>query len=87
MSENKVPAQLQLFTVPSPCIGICQSGPKGYCNGCYRSRDERLHWLKLDDPTKRKIVAQCYRRKLYYTRKVKHQDRDADDVDIQGNLF
>ncbi len=55
--------QLEFFDIPSPCIGVCQSGPRGYCLGCYRSRDERLHWLKLDNDTKRKIVKACYMRK------------------------
>ena len=65
--------QIELFEVPSPCIGICQSGPKGYCRGCYRSRDERLNWLKVDDNTKKIINDACMRRKQAYLRRQQTQ--------------
>ncbi|MDB2330886.1 DUF1289 domain-containing protein [Alteromonas sp.] len=64
MADNKPDAtQLEFFEIPSPCIGVCQSGPRGFCKGCYRSRDERLYWLRVDDATRRKIMTACYRRK------------------------
>ncbi len=61
--------QIELFRVPSPCIGICQSGPKGFCTGCYRSRDERVMWLKVDDNTKKVINDACMRRKRAYLKR------------------
>ena len=61
--------QLEFFAIPSPCIGVCQSGPRGYCTGCFRSREERLHWLKIDDQTKRIVVKACNRRKQSWLRK------------------
>ncbi|MCH8491705.1 MAG: DUF1289 domain-containing protein [Idiomarina sp.] len=36
--------QLEMFDLPNPCVGICESGPRGYCRGCLRSRDERYQW-------------------------------------------
>ncbi|WP_092790267.1 DUF1289 domain-containing protein [Rheinheimera pacifica] len=36
--------QLELFELPNPCIGVCQSNSRGYCIGCLRSRDERFNW-------------------------------------------
>lgn len=36
--------QLELFDLPNPCIGVCQSNNRGYCMGCLRSRDERFNW-------------------------------------------
>jgi len=64
MTEQKSQSQqLEFFEIPSPCIGVCESGPRGFCKGCYRSRDERLYWLKVDDATKRKIISACARRK------------------------
>jgi predicted Fe-S protein YdhL (DUF1289 family) len=36
--------QLEMFDLPNPCIGICESRPRGYCRGCLRSRDERYQW-------------------------------------------
>jgi predicted Fe-S protein YdhL (DUF1289 family) len=55
--------QLEFFEIPSPCIGVCQTADNGFCLGCYRSRDERLYWMKIDSEVKRKIVKACYRRK------------------------
>lgn len=55
--------QLEFFEIPSPCIGICQTADNGFCLGCFRSRDERLYWMKVDSEVKRKIVKACYRRK------------------------
>ena len=64
MTDPKSHAQqLEFFEIPSPCIGVCESGPRGFCKGCFRSRDERLYWLKVDDATKRKIISACVRRK------------------------
>lgn len=55
--------QLEFFDIPSPCIDICTSGKSGYCQGCFRSREERLHWHQLDVQTKRQIITACTRRK------------------------
>lgn len=55
--------QIEFFDIPSPCINVCQAGPKGYCLGCYRSREERQHWHILEDDVKRKIVKACVLRK------------------------
>ena len=55
--------QLEFFDITSPCIGVCQSGKNGYCLGCFRSRDERLHWVNLDVEVKSKIVRACGVRK------------------------
>lgn len=55
--------QLEFFDVPSPCIGVCQSDEKGFCKGCYRSRDERLEWISLTSDDKQKVVKKCIQRK------------------------
>ncbi len=54
--------QLEFFYIPSPCIGICESNNRGYCKGCFRSRDERLHWLKMTNQQKRMVIQLCHRR-------------------------
>ena len=41
--------QLEFFEIPSPCIGVCQVNNKGYCKGCFRSRDERVYWHQVDN--------------------------------------
>lgn len=51
--------QLEFFSIPSPCIGLCQANSKGYCKGCLRSRDERLYWLKLSDTQKQNVLRLC----------------------------
>ncbi|MEW9797250.1 DUF1289 domain-containing protein [Alteromonas sp. CYL-A6] len=81
--------QLEFFTVPSPCIGVCEADPRGYCKGCFRSREERLYWLKVDDATRRKIVAACYRRKQQALRRKRQEDIAASQSEemIQPDLF
>ena len=55
--------QIEIFEITSPCIGVCQSGPKGFCVGCFRSRDERVHWIKLEQDVQSKINKACAARK------------------------
>ena len=80
--------QIEIFEIPSPCIGICQSGPKGYCIGCFRSRDERLHWQAIDDEVKRKIIKACVtRRKRAEKEAIKRrQTASGNDQDDLGQL-
>lgn len=55
--------QLAFLTVPSPCIGVCEANSKGYCKGCLRSRDERLHWLQYTDAQKQHVLHLCVLRR------------------------
>jgi len=55
--------QHEMFNVASPCIGVCTSGPKGYCKGCLRSRVERFHWHEMSDNQKFTVVQLCQSRK------------------------
>jgi predicted Fe-S protein YdhL (DUF1289 family) len=55
--------QIEIFEITSPCIGVCQSGPKGFCIGCFRSRDERVHWINLEQDVQSKIIKACASRK------------------------
>ena len=55
--------QLEFFDVPSPCIGICQSDDKGYCMGCFRTREERQSWIDLTTDDKQKVIKRCQQRK------------------------
>jgi|TARA_B100001079_G_scaffold208309_1_gene182222 predicted Fe-S protein YdhL (DUF1289 family) len=87
MADDKQPAQLEFFTIPSPCIGVCQSGPKGYCQGCFRSREERLYWLQIDDGTRRVILDACNRRKRYYQRRKSQSNNQSDTQPLQQDLF
>lgn len=55
--------QLEMFSIPSPCIGVCQMDANGKCLGCFRTRDERLYWMKVGPDVQRKIVKACLVRK------------------------
>ena len=48
--------QLEFFEIPSPCIGVCEANSKGFCKGCFRSREERLYWLEFSTEQKRQVV-------------------------------
>ena len=89
MQKKPSPAssQLEFFAVPSPCVGVCQSGPRGYCVGCFRSRDERLYWLKTDDATRRQIISACHRRKQAWLRKKNQVSEPEAPMPQQGDLF
>lgn len=55
--------QLEFFEIPSPCINVCESNERGYCKGCYRSREERQGWTSMSDPQKREVLRLCSLRK------------------------
>ncbi|MFT4995011.1 MAG: putative Fe-S protein YdhL (DUF1289 family) [Paraglaciecola sp.] len=78
--------QLEFFDIASPCIGVCQSGAAGYCLGCFRSREERLHWLELDQDIKSKIVKACGERKKRAGSKKANKPR-VQGKGLQGNLL
>jgi len=78
--------QMEFFEIPSPCIGVCESGHRGYCTGCFRSREERRHWHAINDQTKRLIVTACNRRKRAFNAK-KAQTDSSDTHFQQGDLF
>lgn len=54
--------QLEFFPVQSPCRGICQSDERGFCRGCFRSRDERFNWQKMSDAQKQEVLRLCRQR-------------------------
>lgn len=55
--------QIEIFEIPSPCIGVCQTNNRGYCLGCFRSRDERFNWQKMSDVDKKQVIVLCQQRK------------------------
>lgn len=79
--------QLEFFEVPSPCIGVCQSGPKGYCLGCFRSRDERLYWNQVESDVKRQIVKACAMRKRRAESAKRGKPVEVDSGAFQVSLF
>ena len=55
--------QLAFFEIPSPCIGVCEANARGYCKGCFRSREERFNWQTYSDPQKREVIRLCQMRR------------------------
>lgn len=55
--------QLEFFPIPSPCIRRCETDSKGYCLGCFRSRDERFNWLQYTPAQQRMVLRLCQQRK------------------------
>ncbi|AXF75941.1 DUF1289 domain-containing protein [Erwinia tracheiphila] len=76
--------QLEFFPVPSPCRGICQTDPRGYCHGCMRSRDDRFNWMKYSDTQKRDVLRLCRQRLL---RQQRSEKNDLPSAPEQPSLF
>ena len=78
--------QLDFFDVPSPCVGCCQVNNRGYCRGCYRSRDERFYWQNMTADQKIKVIKLCRQRYLRIMRRQrqnKEQERSAQSPQQQ----
>ncbi|PHM47046.1 DUF1289 domain-containing protein [Xenorhabdus miraniensis] len=76
--------QLEFFAIPNPCRGICESDSRGFCRGCYRSREERFIWMKLSDGEKRKILHLCHHR---YLRELKIKAEERNIIPEHPGLF
>ena len=77
--------QIEIFEIPSPCKGICQVNNRGYCKGCYRSRDERFYWNKFTNAEKRKVISLCQQRYKRYLQK-KQQTEHQQSTPEQGGF-
>lgn len=80
--------QLEFFTVPSPCVGVCTVDEKGYCQGCMRKRDERFNWLTLSPAQQRHVIKLCkqrYRRKVSQSQLQPEKTNQSDSP--QQELF
>lgn len=71
--------QVELFPVPNPCVGICQSNAKGFCMGCLRSRTERQKWNEMMPAEKMRVIELCdlRRAKLEAMLKAKREGRST----------
>jgi len=56
--------QGELFDIPNPCQGVCISNTRGYCKGCFRSRQERFHWHHLSSFQKQQVINLCEKRRV-----------------------
>ncbi|MCF6440292.1 DUF1289 domain-containing protein [Pseudoalteromonas luteoviolacea] len=78
--------QIEIFTIPSPCQGICEVNNRGYCKGCFRSREERFCWNKMTEHQKKLVVDLCQRRKKRVMAK-KQSDSVSSTSQGQDDLF
>ncbi|UPQ86962.1 DUF1289 domain-containing protein [Vibrio sinaloensis] len=80
--------QLEFFTVPSPCVGVCTVDDKGYCQGCMRKREERFNWLNMTPAQQLHVIKLCRQR---YLRKIRKNQTPSDEStttsDPQQTLF
>ncbi|BDX05626.1 DUF1289 domain-containing protein [Planctobacterium marinum] len=79
--------QLEFFEIPSPCIGVCQVNNKGYCKGCFRSRDERVYWHQVDNAVKQQILNACKQRKKRVMYRKNQAQQNTPQADSQSSLF
>lgn len=59
---------------------------RGYCLGCYRSREERFHWNAFSDSQKRAILRLCRQRYLRL-RRGEIATPDEHVLTVQPSLF
>ncbi|MFT4763981.1 MAG: putative Fe-S protein YdhL (DUF1289 family) [Oleispira sp.] len=52
--------QGEFFQTPNPCRSICTVNNKGFCKGCFRSREERFHWNEFTEYQKHLVVQICH---------------------------
>ncbi|MCF7521247.1 DUF1289 domain-containing protein [Neisseria sp. ZJ106] len=75
--------QPDFFTIPSPCIGVCQANAKGYCKGCLRSREERLYWLQMSDDQKHQVMRLLAQRRAKIRQRAAQSGETVNPDDIQ----
>ena len=79
--------QIEIFEIPSPCKGICQVNNRGYCKGCYRSRDERFYWNKFTNAEKRKVISLCQQRYKRFLQKKQQAEQQQTNTEQGGFDF
>lgn len=79
--------QIEIFEIPSPCIDVCESNSRGFCLGCYRSRDERFNWLKMSTAEKKKVLMLCQQRKKRHQQKLAASKRNEEVQHSEQNGF
>ncbi|MDO4997505.1 MAG: DUF1289 domain-containing protein [Neisseria sp.] len=79
--------QDDFFAIPSPCIGVCKVNNKGYCVGCFRSREERLYWLNFTDEQKHQVMALLAARRKKVAQMQWEKQQDYGDAPEQFEMF
>jgi uncharacterized protein len=54
------------MNILSPCTGVCKLDGNDICTGCFRSKDEIVYWMQMNDrETFSAIAALDGRRKIF----------------------
>jgi predicted Fe-S protein YdhL (DUF1289 family) len=53
--ESAMTIQIQ-SPILSPCIGVCELGRDGYCEGCLRSGDEIARWVAMGERERKRML-------------------------------
>jgi len=69
--------QLEIFDIPNPCRGICQTNSRGLCLGCFRTRKERFEWQRLTLAEQQNVLRLMKQRKGRLLRELRRQQLDA----------
>lgn len=77
--------QLELFDLPNPCIGVCESNQRGYCKGCLRSRDERFNWHQKPAAERARILKLLSQRRARLQQKT--PNKITSEPEISLDLF
>ncbi|MBQ4861646.1 DUF1289 domain-containing protein [Pseudoalteromonas sp. MMG013] len=78
--------QIEIFEIPNPCKGICEVNIRGYCKGCYRSREERFAWGQLTEQQKKHVITLCQQRYKRYLAKQTANTSPKSGADDQQQL-
>ncbi|XXQ67476.1 DUF1289 domain-containing protein [Neisseriaceae bacterium B1] len=79
--------QKELFAIASPCIGVCQVNNKGYCKGCYRSRNERLYWHTFSDEQRGVLLQTLAARRAAVARKKTMLQQEEEQLSLPFELI
>lgn len=82
--------QGEFFEIPNPCKKICVANNKGYCKGCFRSREERQNWYNFSEFQRHLVVQACENRKrrvLAAKHAKAHPEEEFDIEAVQDDLF
>ncbi len=82
--------QYDFFNVSSPCIAVCQLNNNGYCKGCFRSREERLHWQEYTNQQKSNVIRLAslrYWRVMRGLRENEEKQKEQTPKNVHPDLF
>ena len=80
--------QLEFFSIPNPCVGVCLVETKGYCTGCMRKREERFNWLSMTPAQQMYVMKLCRQRtRRKAAQKIESDLHQKPEENPQESLF